>query len=98
MSRAFDRARERYRMCRGDYDLVILAMYERAEDDTRGALLNERGREAGIEPMSLFMGPRVRVDAYASEELREWFDANGRVTFDDFERQWLDAHDKAAAA
>lgn len=63
------------------------ARQQQAERDCNGVLLNARGRAAGVDTSTLFYGPRVRVDAYASEELRDWFGRHGRVTFEEFERQ-----------
>ena len=40
-----------------------------AERETKGNMLNRRGREAGIDEKSLFRGPESRARKYASEEL-----------------------------
>lgn len=74
-----------WRAIRADFDNVIEAAYDRAERDTAGNLLNRRGEHRGIDPRSLFYGPRARVDAYASDELREWFATHGRITFAEYE-------------
>lgn len=55
-----------------------------AEGETNGFLLNEAGRNAGIDPRSLFVGQESRARKYASDELLAWFDAHGRLTVDDF--------------
>lgn len=78
-----------WRECRADFDLTLQAAYDAAEEGCRGALLNDRGRRKGIDSMSLFLGPAVRAYAYASEELVEWWQSHPRVTFAEFERQWL---------
>lgn len=75
-----------WRAARADFEHVIEAAYDRAERDTAGNLLNARGRHRGIDPRSLFYGPAVRVRAYASDELVEWFARNGRITFAEYER------------
>jgi hypothetical protein len=85
-----------WRECREEYDLYLYSAYERAEEVTRGALLNARGRAAGIDPMSLFMGTRARAYAYASEELIEHWAAFPRVTYAAFERQWASNREMAA--
>lgn len=71
---------------RAEFDLHLDAQMNAAEHDTRAAgFLNRRGRAAGIDPRSLFYGPAVRVTAYASEELRDWFAQHGRTTYAEFE-------------
>ncbi|MDR7113909.1 sirohydrochlorin ferrochelatase [Microbacterium trichothecenolyticum] len=83
-----------YRECRDEYTRVLHAQYERAAEACRDALLNERGRRAGIEPITLFMGNRTRAYAYASEELVEYWRERPRLTFAMFERQWQSARDE----
>lgn len=77
-----------WRECRAEYDDTLYAQYEAAEEATRGALLNARGRANGIDPFSLFMGNERRALAYASEELVEHWDSHPRVTFAAFEKHW----------
>lgn len=91
MSAIMDAAIALQATMRDEFELYRHALYERAADECRGVLLNARGRAQGIDPYSLFVGPAVRVAAYGSEELVEWFKANGRVTVDEFEANWLDA-------
>lgn len=76
-----------WRALRAEFDDELDRRHAQATDDTNGVLLNARGRAAGIESRSLFYGPAVRVRAYASEELRDWFDEHGRVTFAQFEQE-----------
>lgn len=83
-----------WRECRAEYDLLLFAAFDRAEEATLGAMLNDRGRARGVDPFSLFMGPEVRALAYASEELIEHWSEYPRVTFAAFERQW--SQDRAA--
>ena len=61
------------------------ALYARAETECAGQLLNARGRAADIDAFTLLYGPWVRVEAYASEELRDWLATAGRITFEEFE-------------
>ncbi|GAA4627306.1 hypothetical protein [Cellulomonas oligotrophica] len=71
---------------RSAFEDYLEARLAAAEADCRSAgLLNARGRAAGIDPRSLFYGPAVRVAAYASPELRDWFAQNGRLTYAEFE-------------
>lgn len=89
-SPVFAAARDQWRAIRQEYQLVLEATYARAEHDTAGVLLNRAGKEAHVDAMSLFMGPYQRVRKYASEELVEWFATNGRTTYADFERQYVE--------
>ncbi len=89
MSRHFEDALRDWRECREAFELLMLAAYERAAAATNGRLLNDRGRRAGVDSLSLFMGNAVRARAYASEELLEHWRSHPRVTFDRFEREWL---------
>lgn len=90
-SAAFSALVAQWRLLRAEYDLYLEAAYDAALEGCSGVLLNERGRRAGIDARSLFMGQRARAYAYASEELRDWWDAHPRVTFQDFEAQHTDA-------
>jgi len=51
-----------------------------AERETRGVMLNRRGREAGIDEKSLFRGPEARAREYASEELLNYWEDQPRPT------------------
>lgn len=72
---------------RAEFEDYRWAEYEKASEFCRGALLNARGRRAGIDSYSLFMGNRSRAYAYASEELREWWEKHPRPVFASFESQ-----------
>ncbi|MDF2920516.1 MAG: hypothetical protein K0S70_4734 [Microbacterium sp.] len=89
MSRLIREAFADWRVCRAEYNEVLYAAYKRAEEATSGALLNAKGRAAGIDSLSLFMGNAARAYCYASEELVEHWRQFPRVTFADFERRWL---------
>ncbi|WP_136057277.1 hypothetical protein [Microbacterium sp. K24] len=77
-----------WRECRAEYDDTLYAQYEAAEEATRGAMLNARGRAKGIDPFTLFMGNEVRARAYASEELIEHWASHPRINYARFERKW----------
>jgi hypothetical protein len=66
-----------------------------AEGATNGYMLGPAGKKAGIDPWSLFTGPESRARKYASPELKEWFDQNGRPTVADFQASLMGQ--KAAA-
>lgn len=89
MSASFDAAVRQWRTLRADFEILREAAYERAETECNGALLNDRGRRAGIDPYSLFMGTRARAYAYASEELIDHWKVYPRLTFAEFESQML---------
>lgn len=72
---------------RAEFENVRQAAYDRAVNDTNGALLNERGREKGIDAYDLFIGNETRARAYASPELLEHWDRYPRLTFAAYERQ-----------
>lgn len=72
---------------RGEFEDYRLAAYERAAEACRGALLNERGRQARIDSYSLFMGNEAYAHAYASDELREHWRSHTRPTFARFEAE-----------
>jgi SPP1 gp7 family putative phage head morphogenesis protein len=60
-----------------------------AEAATNGYMLSPEGNRKGVDPWSLFAGPESRARRYASPELREWWDANGRPTFGDWQGMLL---------
>lgn len=60
-----------------------------AESATNGFMLNDAGRTAGVDPWSLMTGPEVRARKYASDELKGWWDTNGRPTVAGFQDQLL---------
>lgn len=86
------------RQMREDFELYRHALFTRAHDELRGELLNARGRAERIDPYSLFMGPAVRAECYASEELRRWWERNDRPTVAQFEAAWWAGHAPVAGA
>jgi hypothetical protein len=74
-----------------DWYLAAHAQYLAAEAATSGYLLNRRGVSAGIEPWSLWSGPERRAMAYASHELREFWQSSARLTVTEYRRQLADA-------
>lgn len=92
MSAIMRAAFERWQQMRDEFELVRHAQYERAVAELRGELLSPRGRAEHVDPYSLFMGPASRAQAYASEELTEWWSRGGmnrRWTLEAFEEQWM---------
>ncbi|MGW8430907.1 hypothetical protein ACWGJ9_07255 [Curtobacterium citreum] len=81
-----------YRQIRAEFEDVRTAAYELALEETRGRLLNDRGRNAGIDAWDLFIGNEARARAYASEELLEHWAAHPRITVTAYEQQVLERH------
>ncbi len=86
-SAIFAQAVEQYREIRSEFELVLNAAYLAAEEATNGNLLNARGRAKGIDAWSLFFGPAIRAEAYASEDLKAYWAEHPRTTFEQFEAQ-----------
>lgn len=84
-------ALEQRRRLRQEYELRLLAEVEEASEWCRDVLLNKRGKAAKINPVSLFEGPWARANAYASEELLEYWRSRPRVTFAMFEAEYVEA-------
>lgn len=55
----------------------------RAEDEA-GFLTSREAQRRGIDPASLFTGAEARARRWASDELKEWWDRNGRLSYDAF--------------
>lgn len=87
-----------WRVMRAEYEIVREAAYERAETACNGVLLNARGKKAGIDAYSLFMGNETRAHAYASEELIDHWAQYPRLTFEAFEQQQMDYDYEEGAA
>lgn len=78
---------------------MLIAAYVRAEEATNGDRVDVRADAAIVEETpTLFMGPELRAQAYASEELRDWWEQHPRLTFEDFERQWAAAREREWAS
>ncbi|WP_433699092.1 hypothetical protein [Nocardiopsis sp. CA-288880] len=71
-------------LAREQYKLQVTQQWQAAEEATNGFLLTPAAQAAGVDPQSLFSGPRARAEAHASEELKRWWDANGRMNFEDY--------------
>ncbi|WP_324606631.1 phage minor capsid protein [Streptomyces globisporus] len=79
-----DEPRITRRQARELYDEYVYLQFLKAEEDCRGYLLNKKGQAAGWSPQSLFRGPARIAYANASDELKEWWAANGRKTQAEF--------------
>lgn len=76
-------------LARKAYRDHVYAQYLKAEDATRGHMVNPEGQARGIDPGALFSGPEARARRWASDELKEWWDENGRVTFEQYKNDLL---------
>jgi hypothetical protein len=90
MGAIFDRAKEDWREMKDEWDRYIEVMYNMALEDTGGVLVNRLGRDRGIDGYSLFTGTWTRAKKFASEELLEFWNQNGRMTMTEFETQWVE--------
>lgn len=75
---------------RAAYEADLQHAYIAAEDATNGHMLTREAEGKGIDPASLFKGGEARARKYASPELREWWDENGRPSFEEFTAGLLD--------
>ena len=90
MSALFALAAGQWRAMRADFEVVREAAYRTASEDCNGVLLNARGKAAGVDAYSLFMGTAARAYAYASRELVDHWSTHPRPTLAAFERQMLE--------
>ena len=72
---------------RADYDAYLETAYLQADAELNGVLVNRDGLARGISARSLFSGSDSRALAYASEELRAWFQYNGRYSWEAWKYQ-----------
>jgi hypothetical protein len=79
---------------RAAWESGAYAQYLQADAELRGNLVNRRGMAAGIDDWSLWSGTEARALAYATEELRLWWQdpAHPRITVTDYRRQVSDGH------
>jgi hypothetical protein len=77
-----DRAAQRKRARdaeRAEWELAVEAQHLDASRVCKGRLLGRRGRGAGVTERSLWSGPASRAWSFASDELREYWEACPRV-------------------
>jgi hypothetical protein len=83
-----DKAARTREAIRGEWYDAMFAQYLAAEAECRGNLLSKEGLASGLaDPSSLWSGPRDQAMRYASEELRDFWLANPRMTITEYERQ-----------
>lgn len=76
-------------LARQSYKDKLASDYWAAEDATNGYLLSREGENKGIDPRDLWTNNEQFARRWASAELREWWDRNGRVTFAEWKAQLL---------
>lgn len=76
-------------MIRASYADQVERAYRAAEDDTRGHLLTRRGQTRGIDPADLWRATEATAAKWASDELKAWWDAHGRLTLPEWRAQLL---------
>ena len=84
---ALERAQAKRDAERRTWEEGAHAQYLAADAVCRGVLLSRAGKRAGVSEWSLWRGPEPRAMKYASEELREFWYANPRVTVDGYRAQ-----------
>jgi hypothetical protein len=77
------------RELQAEYDLLLQAHIEQAEQATRGVMLNARAVAAGRSIGELFRVNTATANAWASEELREFWRTHPRPTFVQYEAHRL---------
>lgn len=87
VARARRAAGDRRAEQRGDRELTVESEFVRAEEVTRGNLLNKKGVAAGINPRRLFTGREAEARRYASDELLEYWQTHHRPTAASFRGQ-----------
>lgn len=82
------RDRARREAIRAEYAIAQHAAYLAADAECRGNLVSKAGIKKGItDEHALWTGRESAARKYASEELCEWWDANGRLTIGEYTRQ-----------
>jgi hypothetical protein len=81
-----------------EWAVAAHAQYLAAEDICRGNLVNKASLADVTDPFSLWTGSRAWAERCATEELREFWDANPRLTVSAFREQQRRADREARAA
>lgn len=83
-------------MTRAAYDDAIREEWVRAENENRGHLFKP-GTPARVTVVALFKGPEAYARRWASDELKEWWDVNGRLTYAQFVDQLVNQTGRSAS-
>lgn len=76
------------RRCRDEFELYLETMFVMAHEECAGVLVNRKGKAAGVDPRSLFLGSADRANLYASPELLAFWERRRRLNYRMFEEQW----------
>lgn len=89
ISSIFKQAAAQWHEMRSDYLSHIDSEYDKALEACSGVLVNKEGRAQCVDGYDLFKGSQYRADKYASEELKEYWQAHPRLSLMDYELQWM---------
>jgi minor capsid protein 2 len=76
-------------LARAAYADALDRDYFNAEAATNGYLLTAEGQRKGLDPRQLWRQNETYARKWASDELKQWWDQNGRLTFDQFKAELL---------
>lgn len=71
-------------LARSAFRKELQRQYFDAEAATNGFLLTPAGQHANMDPLDLWRNNEAFARKWASDELKQWWDNNGRLTFDVF--------------
>lgn len=74
---------------RGVFRYEVHKAYQLAEDETRGKMVS-RQYEGKFDPLNLWYCSEAQARKVMSEEMKNWFDANGRITLSVMREMILD--------
>jgi len=89
MSVIFQSAAALWSEMKRDYEAHIEHAYMTAEDATHGCMVIAEGRARGITGYDLMTGPSARAYRWATEELKDHWDATPRPDLAQFELDWF---------
>lgn len=84
-------ASDLWRDMKADYAERLEQVFQQADNDCHGYLVNKAGRAQHISAWNLFSGSESYAYRYASRELVDWWAEHGRLTLSAFEAQWLNS-------
>ncbi|WP_424183841.1 phage minor capsid protein [Actinokineospora sp. G85] len=76
-------------LARAAYAKALDEQFLDAEAATNGYMVTNEGRRKGIDPRNLWRQNETYARKWASDELKEWWDSHGRLTFDQFREELL---------
>lgn len=85
-------------LARQSYRDTVYRAFREAQDATNGYLLTPEAAAADVDAFELFSGPMSRAQKWASPELLDWWEENGRVTFEEHKAQLLGQDARASGS